>query len=85
MRFMLERRETGLRHQHVVLGSIEARPDPSDHLSVEDDRQAALHLDEAVRRDGRDASVIDRILQCRARLLGQRAVRALPGASSTAM
>jgi hypothetical protein len=49
-----------LRDLHVMLWGIEARADAPDHLAIDNDRKASLHLDEAVRRDRRDAAVIDR-------------------------
>jgi hypothetical protein len=49
-----ERGKSGLSDFDIVLGGIEARADSTDYLSVNDDRQATLHLDEAACRDGQD-------------------------------
>ena len=57
---MRDRCQPGLRDLHVMLWGIEARADAPDHLAIDNDRKASLHLDEAVRRDRRDAAVIDR-------------------------
>jgi hypothetical protein len=65
---MRERRNSGLRDLHVVLGRVEASTECTDHLAIDHDWKASLHLDEAARRDGRDAAVVNRILERFARL-----------------
>jgi hypothetical protein len=67
----------------IVLFGVGADADRPDHFAIDHDRQRALHLDEAGRRDGRNATIVDRIFEILARLLNKAAVRALPGASST--
>ena len=47
---MRDRCQPGLRDLHVVLRRVEARPDSADHFAVDDNRQPALHLGEALRR-----------------------------------
>ena len=69
---MRERRNSGLRDLHVVLGRVEACTDRTDHFAIDHDGKASLHLDEASRRHGRDAAVVNRILERLARLLEQR-------------
>jgi hypothetical protein len=55
--------EPRLRDLRVMLRGIEARADAPDHLAIDDDRKASLHLDESVRRHSRDAAMIDRVLE----------------------
>src|SRR5260221_7734575 len=83
LRSLAERGEPCLRDLHVVLRRIEACTDRADHLAIDHDRKASLHLDEAARRHGGDASMIDGVLERLAWLLNNAAVLALPGASST--
>jgi hypothetical protein len=71
-----------LRNLHVVLGGIEARPNASDDLAINDNRKATLHLDETTRGDGRDPAVIDGVFQRLTRFLEQCGGSGL-GASST--
>src|ERR1700760_4249027 len=52
----------------IMLRGIEARTDPTDHLTVHDDRKTALHLNEITRGDSRGPAVIDRVFQRLARL-----------------
>jgi hypothetical protein len=75
--------EAGLRDLHVVLRRVEARPDGADHLAIDNDWQTALHVGEALRRNGSNATVVDRVLERLARFLNSAAVRVLPGACST--
>jgi hypothetical protein len=63
--------EPSLRNLHVVLGGIEARPNASDDLAIDDNRKATLHLDETTRGDGRDPAVIDGVFQRLTRFLEQ--------------
>ena len=46
---MRERRYSGLRDLRVVLGRVEACTDRTDHLAIDHDWKASLHLDEAAR------------------------------------
>jgi hypothetical protein len=69
---MRQRPNPGLRDLHVVLGRVEACTEPSDHLAIDHDWKASLHLGEAARRHGRNAAMVDRILERPARLLEQR-------------
>jgi hypothetical protein len=55
---MTERREPCLRNLHVALRGIEARTNAADRLTVDDDRQPALHLDETTRSNSRGSTVI---------------------------
>jgi hypothetical protein len=66
-----------------MLRCVKAGPDGADHLAVDDNWQTALHFSEAARRNGGKATVVDRIFERLTRLLEQRSVRVLPGASST--
>ena len=66
---MRDRCQSGLRDLYIVLRRVEARPDGADHLAVDDDRKPALHLGEALRRNGSNATVVDRILERPTRFL----------------
>ena len=66
---MRERRDSGLRDLHVVLGRVEACTDRTDHFAVDHDWKASFHLDEAARRHGRDTAVVNRVFERLARLL----------------
>jgi hypothetical protein len=68
-----ECRQSGLRDLHIVLRRIEARSNGVDNLAIDDDRKAALHLCEALRRDRRNAAMVDRPRQ--------RATSLLPAAA----
>src|SRR4029077_13289111 len=50
---------------------IETCADPADDLAVDDDRKTALHLDEIPRRDRRNSTGIDSVLQRLTRFLEQ--------------
>jgi hypothetical protein len=80
---MRNRCQTGLRDLHVVLRRVEARPDGTNHLAIDDDRKPALHFREARCRYGSEATLVDRVLKPWLGFLNNAAVRALPGASST--
>jgi hypothetical protein len=49
---------------HVVFRRVEARPDSADHLAVNDNWEPALHLGEALRGNGRNTTVVDRVFEC---------------------
>jgi hypothetical protein len=80
---MRERRHSGLRDLHVVLGRVEARTDCTDHFAIDYDWKASRHLDKTTRRHGRDAAVVNRILERLARLFEQGCRPSFAGASST--
>jgi hypothetical protein len=61
-----------LRDLDVVLRRIEARSDGADHLAFDDDGKPALHLGEALRGNGSNATVVDRVLERLTRFLEQR-------------
>jgi hypothetical protein len=65
---MRERRNSCLRHLHVVLGRVKACTDRTNHLAIDYDWKASFHLYEAARRHGRDAAVVNRILERLTRL-----------------
>jgi len=69
---MRDRCQPGLRDLHVVLRRVEARSDGADHLAIDHDWKPALHLDEALRGNGSNATVVDRVLERLARFLEQR-------------
>jgi hypothetical protein len=75
---MRDRCQPGLRDLHVVLRRVEARSDGADHLAIDHDRKPALHLDEALRGNGSNATVVDRVLERLARFLEQRGCSGLP-------
>jgi hypothetical protein len=69
---MGDRRQPGLRDLRVVLRRVEARPHGANDLAMDDDRKAALYLGVALRRNGCNATVVDRVPARLARFLDQR-------------
>jgi hypothetical protein len=69
---MRDRCQPGLRNLHVVLRRVKARADGPDHLAIDNNRKPALHLGEALRRNGSNATVIDCVLKRLTWLLEQR-------------
>jgi hypothetical protein len=76
---MRDRCQPSLGDLHVVLRGVEAHPDGADYLAIDDNRQPALHLGEALGRNGSNATVVDRILKRLARFLEQRGCSRLAG------
>jgi hypothetical protein len=48
---------------HIVVPRIETCADPADDLAVDDDRKTSMHLDDVPRRDRRNPTVTDGVLQ----------------------
>jgi hypothetical protein len=80
---MRDRGQPGLGDLHIVLRGVEARPDRTNHLTIDNDRKPALHFREALCRNRSEATVIDCILKRLARFLEQRGRPGLAGRSST--
>src|ERR1700744_4647409 len=74
---MRDRCQPGLRDLLVVFRRVEARPDGADHLAIDDDRKSALHLREALRRNGSKATMVDRVLKRLTWFLEQRGCSSL--------
>ena len=67
-----EGRQARSRDTYVLIRCSEARADGSDYLAIHHHRDSTLHFDEAARRDGGLATVVDRILQVLSWLLEER-------------
>ena len=78
-----ERREAGSSDLRVVLFGVGADANRPDHFAIDHDRKRALHLDEAGRRRGGDATIVDRIFEILARLFEQGRCSGFARASST--
>jgi hypothetical protein len=78
-----DRCQPALRDLHVVLRRVEARSDGADHLAINNYRRSTLHFREALRRDGSNATVVDRILKRLTWFLEKRGCSSLAGRQLT--
>jgi hypothetical protein len=69
---MRDRCQPGLSDLYVILRGVKAGPDSADDLAIDHNGKSTLHLGEALRRNGGNATVVDRIFERLTWLLEQR-------------